>query len=261
MLFDKLIQRDDIKQIFNIVGDIADLYIVGGAVRDIIFFDTLKKNIDVDNILDIDFCVNMEVSEFYNALKQKVSSKVKISDNLKQYGVINLFLNGIKYDITMFRKDIYFKNSRYPDVRYTSDIFDDAMRRDFTFNALYLDKNSNIISPIDKSLQDAKNFCVRFVENVDTKINEDALRIVRYIRMIHKVYKLKFNKTFVDISKIELNNIDDIINFIDDYLNFVNNFNYILFDENDIIVVKNNLYLLRTISFNKLKQEILKFDK
>jgi tRNA nucleotidyltransferase/poly(A) polymerase len=62
----------------------------------------------------------------------------------------------------------------------------DSTRRDFTFNAIYYDlKNEKFIDPQD-GIEDLKNKKIRFIGSINDRIEEDALRILRFIRFKNK---------------------------------------------------------------------------
>ncbi|EKE27143.1 MAG: metal dependent phosphohydrolase [uncultured bacterium (gcode 4)] len=106
-----------------------------------------------------------------------------------------------KFEITTFRKDIWSVNKRKPlEVIFTSSLEEDCIRRDFTFNAIYYDiLDWKYIDPT-WGIEDIKNWIIRFVWNVNERLDEDILRILRYVRL-----KNKYNFTSID------NNYDEII--------------------------------------------------
>ena len=83
-----------------------------------------------------------------------------------------------------FRKDIK-TFGRKAIVKYTSSIEDDARRRDFTFNAIYLNMKGEILDPLG-NFSDLVNGKVRFVGQPKKRIEEDHLRILRFFRFISK---------------------------------------------------------------------------
>ena len=97
-----------------------------------------------------------------------------------EHGTVTVVHNGEPYEITTFRKDVE-TDGRRAVVAFSSDIMDDARRRDFTFNALYVQADGMVIDPLN-GLADAKAHRLRFIENAFERIAEDALRILRYFR-------------------------------------------------------------------------------
>jgi len=96
------------------------------------------------------------------------------------HGTVTVVQGGEPYEITTFRKDVE-TDGRRAVVAFSDDIMDDARRRDFTFNALYMQADGEVIDPL-KGLEDAKARRLRFIENAFERIAEDALRILRYFR-------------------------------------------------------------------------------
>ena len=85
-------------------------------------------------------------------------------------------------DIATMRKDGEYLDGRRPDgVEFTTNLEDDVKRRDFTINALFADKEGNVIDLVD-GLKDIKAHVVRCVGNPNTRFQEDHLRMLRAIR-------------------------------------------------------------------------------
>ena len=85
-----------------------------------------------------------------------------------------------KFEITSLRNDIT-TDGRHAKVQFTKDWRQDAERRDFTINSIYADIDGNLFDPFEgkKDLHDGK---VVFVGDVEKRIKEDYLRILRYLR-------------------------------------------------------------------------------
>jgi poly(A) polymerase len=96
------------------------------------------------------------------------------------HGTITVVSSSIAHEITTFRKDIA-TDGRHAEVAFSTDIKHDAMRRDFTMNALYADANGSVLDPVN-GLPDLQRRCVRFVGNASERIAEDYLRILRFFR-------------------------------------------------------------------------------
>lgn len=155
------------------------LYLVGGTVRDYLLGYALE---DMDAVTDatpsqvIDFLPNVD-----DTFAHLGSLKYKDSD-------------GVKFDITTLRKESGYSDSRHPNkVIFVSDLEDDYPRRDFTVNAMYMDKNLKIYD-FCGGQKDLENRVLRMVGNPDTRLKEDPLRILRAIRF-HLMYKLKIEKS------------------------------------------------------------------
>lgn len=85
-------------------------------------------------------------------------------------------------EITTLRRDIS-NDGRRPKVVYTKDWQEDALRRDFTFNALYADFDGTVYD-FCEGIQDLNNGYVRFIGDPAQRISEDYLRILRYFRFL-----------------------------------------------------------------------------
>ena len=143
-----------------------EAYIVGGYVRD--------KVLGMD-ATDIDICTNAKVFEIMEILKeyQPVSGS---------YGAVKFMVNKYKFDITTYRKDVkYNGDRRNVEVIYVNNLVEDITRRDFTCNTLCMNKNGEIIDLLNAQ-EDINNQVVRCVGDIDKKLQEDPLRILRAIR-------------------------------------------------------------------------------
>ncbi len=159
----------NIKIIFNIVKSAnAKAWIVGGAIRDYL----INKE-----IYDIDFVINIDISIFLENINKK---NVKINSTNIDYKTISIILNNKEYQITSFRKDL-ISFGRRAFVDFTHILYEDAKRRDFTINALYLDEKGNLIDPFG-GYEDIINKKLRFIGDPISRIEEDYLRILRFCR-------------------------------------------------------------------------------
>src|SRR6185369_10628005 len=84
------------------------------------------------------------------------------------------------FEITTLRRDVetYGRHAR---VAFDADWSEDAARRDFTINALYLDPDGTVHDPVG-GLEDLEAHHVRFVGEPAKRIAEDVLRVRRYYR-------------------------------------------------------------------------------
>ena len=96
------------------------------------------------------------------------------------HGTVTLVIDGRPFEITTFRNDVE-TDGRHAKVRFSTNIADDAARRDFTMNALYADAAGNIIDPLG-GLGDLRARHLRFVGIPQDRIREDYLRILRFFR-------------------------------------------------------------------------------
>ena len=141
-------------------------YIVGGYPRDLY----LKRQ-----SIDIDICTNATPKDLKEIFKNSILSK-------QEYGGVTVVINNTHFEITTFRKEIKYKNNRFPiEIEYIDYLIDDLERRDFTINTLCIDENDNLIDLLN-SKEDIDKKVIKTVGDSDKKIKEDALRILRAIR-------------------------------------------------------------------------------
>lgn len=99
-----------------------------------------------------------------------------------KHGTVTVIWNGEPLEITTFRVDGTYSDSRRPDsVSFTSDIKDDLSRRDFTMNAIALGADMDMIDPFGGK-NDIDNKLIRCVGDPVKRFTEDALRILRAVR-------------------------------------------------------------------------------
>ena len=96
------------------------------------------------------------------------------------HGTVTVLAGGIPHEITTFRHDVQ-TDGRRAVVAYSSDLAQDAARRDFTMNALYADPAGEVVDPLG-GLQDLLARRLRFVGEPAQRIREDYLRILRFFR-------------------------------------------------------------------------------
>ena len=96
------------------------------------------------------------------------------------HGTVTVIAHHRPHEVTTFRRDVE-TFGRHATVAYSTDIAEDAARRDFTMNALYANKLGEVIDPLN-GLPDLNAGHVRFVGDPDQRIQEDYLRILRFFR-------------------------------------------------------------------------------
>lgn len=150
----------------------------------IVWWYTRDNLINSEYSWDIDLATDASPDEVKNEL-------TVIKQVWKKYWTLIVKQGKEIFEITTFRKEIWILDNRKPvKVKFTKSLKEDSMRRDFTFNSIYFDlRNNNYIDPQNwiKDLNDKK---IRFIWNIEDRINEDALRILRFIRF---KYKYGFN--------------------------------------------------------------------
>lgn len=99
-----------------------------------------------------------------------------------KHGTITVVEDGTTIEVTTFRTESGYGDSRHPDsVNFDTDLNGDLARRDFTVNAMALGENMEIIDPYGGQ-NDLEAKLIRAVGDPEVRFSEDALRILRGIR-------------------------------------------------------------------------------
>ena len=175
--------------------DIVVARFVGGCVR---------KHLTNDIIDDIDIATILSTSEIKEKFK---NTDFKVIDTGIKHGTVTLISGQLKLELTTLRKDVK-TDGRYAEVKYINDWQLDSERRDFTINAIYLDINGKIFDPQNGTI-DLKSNNVKFIGDPQKRIEEDYLRIIRFIRF-KIMYNSKVEPTTSRAIKHNLNGIKKI---------------------------------------------------
>ena len=219
----------NIEFILNLLKEEGQGYIVGGFVRDI-FLGLNPK--------DCDFVTDIE----YERLKE-IFKKFKPKEMGKHFGIIQIKIDGIPYEIAKMREDIGIPLDRkIQKVEFTKNIYDDLKRRDFTINAIAYDGEKFYFG--EKSKEDIENKILRFVGDCTQRIKEDPLRILRYFRFLATKDLKYFPETIDEIKKSK---------------NLIQNLSAerIRDEFSKIITGKNAYKVLKLMSENKILEEII----
>jgi tRNA nucleotidyltransferase/poly(A) polymerase len=174
------------KDFVEIKKCLNDVFIVGGFVRDLVLN---QKS------FDIDLATSLSTKEIISALKN-----YKLVTDNEKFGTIVVNMNKFSYEITSYRIDNYTDDSkgRYEcSVSYTNNQAQDALRRDFTINALYMN-NEYIFDHLNSFKSLNPNVKVLFIGDPNLRIKEDYIRILRYFRFVAK-YNLKCDPSYIKI--------------------------------------------------------------
>ena len=98
-----------------------------------------------------------------------------------EHGTVTVVSSKRPYEVTTLRCDVE-TDGRRAVVAFTQDWAEDAARRDFRLNALYADRTGAIFDPTGQGVEDARAGWIVFVGDAETRIREDALRILRFFR-------------------------------------------------------------------------------
>lgn len=97
-----------------------------------------------------------------------------------EHGTVMIVAGERPFEVTTLRRDVE-TYGRKAKVEFTDDWVADAMRRDFTINALYCDRDGKVFDPLG-NFNDVKRKIVRFIGSPEERIGEDHLRILRFFR-------------------------------------------------------------------------------
>ena len=157
------------RAVFSMLADAGHkAYAVGGCVRNTLLGAPVK---------DIDLSTDARPDAVMRLANQARLHAVPTGID---HGTVTVISGGIPHEITTFRRDVD-TDGRRAVVAYSTKIKDDALRRDFTMNALYADAKGNVVDPLG-GLPDLESRRVRFIEDADQRIREDYLRSLRFFR-------------------------------------------------------------------------------
>lgn len=200
------------------------LYLVGGAVRDLLVKGAPKSDLDLatnatpEQIAHILHAAGFKVRgdsqgnpEFdrtrtddkgkqYPKMKLSFDPSVKSDGDNKEWFlkgrdyskegrplVISAVVNGEEFEIATFRKDLKTVDGK-AEVDFTDDATEDAKRRDFTINAMYIEltkpegQNNKLFDPTGQGETDLNQKTVNTVGNAEDRFDEDKIRAMRAIR-------------------------------------------------------------------------------
>ncbi|MBN2879339.1 MAG: CCA tRNA nucleotidyltransferase [Clostridia bacterium] len=173
---------EEIKYLAELIKNSGySLYIVGGFVRDLFMGEYGNAN------ADIDICGNCRPDELRSIIEN--SKEIYLCEANYPLGTLKINIGGISVEYTTFRKESYRGNGYHTPstVVFTDNIYQDALRRDFTINAIYLDPLSlEIVDPFDGQ-HDISHKIIKTVRESADVFSEDALRILRMCRFAAKL--------------------------------------------------------------------------
>ena len=145
-----------------------EAYFVGGSVRDYL----LNKQIN-----DIDIATSATPAEVKAIFSHTIDVGI-------EHGTVMVIWNNSTYEITTFRTESDYVDYRRPEqVYFVRQLKEDLKRRDFTINALAMDKDGHIYDYfLGKESLKLKE--IKTVGNPNERFQEDALRIMRGIRFV-----------------------------------------------------------------------------
>lgn len=157
----------EVKHIIDILTQNGyEAYAVGGCVRDSIL-GRVPGDWDITT----------------SALPQQVKALFRRTiDTGIQHGTVTIMLGKNGYEVTTYRIDGKYEDSRHPEsVEFTPNLEEDLKRRDFTINAMAYNDENGVVD-VFGGIDDIRNRIIRCVGNAHDRFTEDALRILRAVR-------------------------------------------------------------------------------
>jgi poly(A) polymerase len=167
--FEKLLGDRDVAEVLEVLdGDGQETRIVGGAVRNALMGLPVA-----------------EVDLASTALPNEVTRRAELAGFKAvptgiEHGTVTVVLRGRPFEVTTLREDIE-TDGRRAVVRFGRSFEADALRRDFTMNALSLDRSGELHDAVGGAA-DIEARRLRFIGDAMTRIKEDYLRILRFFR-------------------------------------------------------------------------------
>ena len=186
-------------KIFNAIDSFStesEIRYVGGCIRKIIN----KEKVD-----DIDLATNLKPNQVCEVLKK---NEINFFESGIEHGTITAVEDKYKFEITTLRKDI-FTDGRHAKVEFSNDWKEDALRRDFTINSIYSDRDGNLFDPFNGK-KDIENGIIKFIGDSDKRIKEDYLRILRYLRFFLNYSKQPHNLEIIKKLKMNIGGISKL---------------------------------------------------
>ena len=146
----------------------VDVRFVGGCVRDALLGSP---------VADIDIGVPLPPDESVGRLE---AAGLKVVPTGIAHGTVTAVSAGMGFEVTSLRRDVE-TDGRRAAIAFTADWREDALRRDFTMNALSLRPDGAVFDYFG-GLADLDPPCIRFVGDPHERIREDHLRILRFYR-------------------------------------------------------------------------------
>ena len=153
----------------------------GGCVRDMLMNRPFN---------DIDIATSATPDEVESVFKKTIAIG-------KQFGVINVLLDGFEFEVATFRIDGHSSDGRHPDDVEFSSMEEDAKRRDLTVNGLFWDPVRNVIHDFVGGQKDIEDKQLKFIGDANARIEEDKLRMMRLFR-----FAARFPDFGVDLAAI-----------------------------------------------------------
>ena len=195
----KFLDLKNNKGVYKIFGAInnynetSEIRYVGGCVR---------KILNDEKTDDIDLATNLTPDQVKQCLDK---NQIKFFETGIEHGTITAVIDDQNFEITTLRKDVK-TDGRHAVVEYTTNWKEDSLRRDFSINSIYSDLDGNLYDP-NSGHKDLNVGIIKFIGDPETRIKEDYLRIIRYLRFYTEYSKIDHE---INIIKIIKKNIEGL---------------------------------------------------
>ena len=177
----------------NNYNETSEIRYVGGCVR---------KILNDEKTDDIDLATNLTPDQVKQCLDK---NQIKFFETGIEHGTITAVIDDQNFEITTLRKDVK-TDGRHAVVEYTTNWKEDSLRRDFSINSIYSDLDGNLYDP-NSGHKDLNVGIIKFIGDPETRIKEDYLRIIRYLRFYTEYSKIDHE---INIIKVIKKNIEGL---------------------------------------------------
>ena len=194
--FQDLKNNKGVNKIFGAINnynETSEIRYVGGCVR---------KILNDEKTDDIDLATNLTPDQVKQCLDK---NQIKFFETGIEHGTITAVIDDQNFEITTLRKDVK-TDGRHAVVEYTTNWKEDSLRRDFSINSIYSDLDGNLYDP-NSGHKDLNVGIIKFIGDPETRIKEDYLRIIRYLRFYTEYSKIDHE---INIIKIIKKNIEGL---------------------------------------------------
>ena len=194
--FQDLKNNTGVNKIFGAINnynETSEIRYVGGCVR---------KILNDEKTDDIDLATNLTPDQVKQCLDK---NQIKFFETGIEHGTITAVIDDQNFEITTLRKDVK-TDGRHAVVEYTTNWKEDSLRRDFSINSIYSDLDGNLYDP-NSGHKDLNVGIIKFIGDPETRIKEDYLRIIRYLRFYTEYSKIDHE---INIIKIIKKNIEGL---------------------------------------------------
>ena len=167
MMTRKILLPTDVEKIIATIEDAGyEAFAVGGCIRDSIL--GREPN-------DWDITTSATPEQVKALFRRTIDTGI-------QHGTVTVMMHHIGYEVTTYRIDGEYEDSRHPkEVTFTADLLEDLKRRDFTINAMAYNYGAGLVDAFG-GLQDLEKGIIRCVGDPMERFSEDALRMMRAVR-------------------------------------------------------------------------------